>query len=419
MSRLRSLVTPGRVALILIVGVVVLGGMATVRDHEQTTIKAYFSSTTGLYEGDDVKILGVEVGEVVDIEPEGDKVLVSLQIDADQPVPADARAAIVSPSLVSGRFVQLSPAWDGGPTMEDGTVIKVEQTAVPVSFDQVKQELIDLSTALGPDGRSKGTLNHAVRTIAANLENGNDTRLREALSSLHNAADTLRDGRSDLFTTIDNLNGFTQNLATSDAAVRGFTQELSVASQFLSRNRTQLTSAVRELSRALDATGGFVDDHHTRISTSIKQLNLLSAAIADRSNDLAQVLHEAPHSLIGLFNIIEDQAITGRAVLANADSVADLLCGALLGAGGTAKDCRNALQPLLGLLGLTESPTADTGAGETGGAGGTGEQTAAPGTDLSAAELEQLEELLESLGVGGALDGSLGPVLDPLLGGAR
>jgi phospholipid/cholesterol/gamma-HCH transport system substrate-binding protein len=31
-----------------------------------------------------------------------------------------------------------------------------------------------------------------------------------------------------------------------------------------------------------------------------------------------------------------------------------LLCGALLGAGGTSQQCRDALDPLLGLLGLSE-----------------------------------------------------------------
>ena len=128
----------------------------------------------------------------------------------------------MSPSLVSGRFVQFEPVYTGGDRLEDGAMIALEKTAVPVTFDDVKQQLTDLATTLGPDkGRRDGPLAVAITAIEKGLRDGNSTELRRAVTELRGAATALSDGRSDLFGTIRNLNTFTKNLALNDAALRG------------------------------------------------------------------------------------------------------------------------------------------------------------------------------------------------------
>lgn len=355
MSRLISIRTLRRVVVLVLVVGIAFGVRAVTQDSGSTQITATFTSTEGLYPGDDVRVLGVKVGTIESVVPGDDGVTVVLAVDDDHPIPADAEAAIVSPSLVSGRFVQLSPAYTDGATMRDGDQIGIDRTAVPVTFDDVKQQLTDLSTALGPEpGKKDGALARAIVSIDESLEDGNSAQLRTSIAALRQAAGSLSDGRSDLFQTIANLDTFTRNLAVNDGAVRGFTTELDDVGAVLSRNRKALTAAMRGLAGALDTTKGFLDANGTRVTTTVRQLNLLAAALADRSNELAGVLHVAPHSLIGLYNTVEDQAITGRASLANLDNVAQLVCGAILGAGGTSEQCRDSLQPLLDLLGLAQ-----------------------------------------------------------------
>ena len=75
----------------------------------KTKISAHFVSTTGLYEGDVVRVLGVNVGKVTKIEPRDRDTYVEMKIDSSVDVPADAKALIVAQSLVSARFVQLTP----------------------------------------------------------------------------------------------------------------------------------------------------------------------------------------------------------------------------------------------------------------------------------------------------------------------
>ena len=116
------------------------------------TVTAYFKSTTGLYEGDPVRVLGVNVGRVVSIDPLSDSVRVKLRLNKSVDVPADAKAVIVAQSLVSGRFIQLAPVYTKGPKLVGGTDIPMERTAIPMEWDDLKTQLNRLTEAIGPDG---------------------------------------------------------------------------------------------------------------------------------------------------------------------------------------------------------------------------------------------------------------------------
>lgn len=366
---LTSLRTGRGLVTLLVAAALVAGIVLWTRDTGSTTVQAHFVSAEGLNVGDDVRVLGVRVGSIESMENDADGVVVTMKVDSGQPIPADAHAAIVSPSLVSGRFVQFSPVYSGGARLEDGAEIGLDRTAVPVTFDDVKQQLTDLATTLGPDqGNGSGPLAEAITSLDRALKDGNSTQLRTSIAELRGAAGALSDGRSDLFSTVENLNTFTRNLALNDGAVRGFTTELDEVSAVLSSNRTNLSGAIKDLATVLGATEKYFKKHGSRLTGSVADLNTLAATLADRSNELAGVLHVAPHALIDLHNTVQNQALTARATATNFDSFSQLLCGAILGAGGTSEQCINALDPLLGMLGLT--PGGDTGGLPLG--GGTG-----------------------------------------------
>ena len=110
-------------------------------------ISALFTSATGVYPGDDVRVSGVKVGTISSIKPEGTQSRMELKVDRDVEIPADAKAVVVAQNLVAARYVQLTPAYrNSGPTMPDNTVIPLERTAVPVEWDQVKEQLTRLAT---------------------------------------------------------------------------------------------------------------------------------------------------------------------------------------------------------------------------------------------------------------------------------
>src|ERR1051325_4860299 len=96
------------VLMLLAAAVVVLRGPAGYR------VTAYFTEAIGVHPGSDVKVLGVNVGKIDSVKPEGTQVRVDLTIDHGVDVPAAARAGGVAPSVVADRFVQLTPAHTSG-----------------------------------------------------------------------------------------------------------------------------------------------------------------------------------------------------------------------------------------------------------------------------------------------------------------
>src|ERR1700675_4968808 len=104
-------------------------------------ITAYFSSAVGIYPGDQVRVLGVPVGKIESIEPRPSDVKITMTVSDDLKVPLDAKALIISPTLVSTRFIQLTPVYKGGAVLGDGGSIDMARTAVPVEWDEVKEGL--------------------------------------------------------------------------------------------------------------------------------------------------------------------------------------------------------------------------------------------------------------------------------------
>ena len=161
-------------------------------------------------------ILGVPVGRVNEIIPEGDRVRVEFEYDGDYDVPVDAQAVIVAPVLVTGRYIQLAPAYTEGEKMQDGQMIPVERTAIPMEFDEVKEQVVKLAQDVGRTPENPdGSLNDFVANTADTLR-GNGQTLHDSLVQLADATTTLSKGGEDLFASVRNLQSFTSALAANE-----------------------------------------------------------------------------------------------------------------------------------------------------------------------------------------------------------
>ena len=272
-------------------------GWTVLRPAGQYRVTAWFTETVGLYPGSEVRVLGIPIGTVDDIEPVGDKVRVEMSIDDDYDVPADADAIVLAPSLVSDRYVQLAPVYDGGPTMDDGAEIPLERTAIPVELDAVYGALDELSAALGPDGANRnGALSGLVDVGAANLH-GNGAALNRTLTGLSQAVETLAENRDDLFGSLENLQTFTSALATIDAQVGQFNATMAAVADLLAGERQDLQEAVALLTDALGDVAGFVRDNTTLLTTNVDRLADVTLVLVQQRAKLAEVLDVAPAAL--------------------------------------------------------------------------------------------------------------------------
>ena len=299
----------GRTALIALACVLVLVVAAGLwwlsRPAEQTRATAFFERTTGLYVGSDVRVLGVRVGRVNQVAPEGPVVRVDFTVDPRYPIPAGASATIIASSLVSDRYVQLTPAYIDGPKMASGAVIPRERTAMPVEIDELLHSVDKLSTALGPEGANRdGALSEVLNTGAANL-GGNGADLNTTLVQVGRLADTLGRSRGDLFATVDNLNKFTAMLAQSDAQVRDFQSRLADVSGFLATERSQVGDSLSSVARALPEVSSFVRDNRDVLGSNLRQLTSVTQALVDERKSLAEVLDLAPLAAANTLNTYE------------------------------------------------------------------------------------------------------------------
>ena len=122
MARLRRARAVLATSLILILAAGVVVAMRASDRGARINLVAYFDNSNGLFAGDDIRIRGVPVGKVVKIEPQPLRAKISFWLDGRHKVPANAKAAILSPQLVTGRAIQLTPPYSGGPSMQDGAV---------------------------------------------------------------------------------------------------------------------------------------------------------------------------------------------------------------------------------------------------------------------------------------------------------
>ncbi|MFD2090171.1 MCE family protein [Blastococcus deserti] len=272
-------------------------GWTILRPAGKYRVTAYFTETVGLYPGSDVRVLGIPIGTINDVVPLGDQVRVEMTIDDDYDIPADADAIVLAPSLVSDRYVQFSPVYDGGPTMEDGDEVPLDRTAIPVELDAVYDALDELSEALGPDGANRnGALSDLVDVGAANLE-GNGEALNRTLTGFSQAVETLAENRDDLFGSLDDLQTFTSALATIDAQVSQFNDNMAAVSELLAGEREDLQTAVALLTDALRDVAGFVRDNATLLTTNVDRLADVTLVLVQQRAKLAEVLDVAPAAL--------------------------------------------------------------------------------------------------------------------------
>ncbi len=291
------------VAAVCVFGLLVAGALWwALWDSGGVHITAYFTKTVGVYPGSAVRVLGIKVGTVDDVQPQGADVRVDITVDSGVDVPADAQAVVIAPSLVSDRYVQLVPAYDNGPLMASGTVIPLARTATPVELDDLYASLDKLATALGPNGaNAHGALSDLLNTAAANL-NGNGQQIADTIKQLSAAANTIANAKGNLFNTVDALQKFTQTLATSDSQIRGFEGKLANVAGYLADDRAALGAALSDLTAALTQVQGFIQDNSALLESNVHNLTGITQALVDQRAALAEVLDVAPLGASGLLN---------------------------------------------------------------------------------------------------------------------
>lgn len=351
-TRNRRLGLAGVLVLVLVAGFLVIqrGGSGAGRIH----LVAYFDNSNGIFVGDEVRIVGVPVGRIDRIEPQPLQVKISFWLDDRYKVPADAKAVILAPSLVTSRAIQLTPAYTSGPVMADHTVIDRDRTAVPVEFDEFRQQLQKLNDALQPTHPGVvSPLGALVNTTADNVR-GQGASIRDAIIKLSQVISALGDHSTDLFGTLKNLSLLVSALEGSSEVLTQLNLNLATVTRLVADDPNEVGNAVRDLGNLAGDLAGFVSANRESLGITADKLASVSQALNESIPDIKDVLHVAPNTLQNFVNIYQPAqgTLTGALSVNNLQNPITFLCGAIqaasrLGAEQSAKLCAQYLAPIV------------------------------------------------------------------------
>jgi phospholipid/cholesterol/gamma-HCH transport system substrate-binding protein len=353
-----------RYGVITALAVALIGGIYVVWPRVGTyTVVGYFTSATGLYPGDDVRVVGVPIGSIESISPEADAVKITMRVQDSVKLPADARAVIIAPNIVAARFIQLAPAYKQGQAMKDGGSIGLDRTAVPVEWDDVKSQLTQLSQQLGPRaGQVQGPLGAFINQ-AADTFDGNGDSFRRALRELSQTAGRLGDSRTDLFGTVKNLQILIDALSNSNEQIVQFSGHLASVSQVLADSSVDLDNTLGALNQALSDIRGFLDQNNEALIGSINRLTDFTSLLSNQSDDLEQILHVLPNAMANFYNIYNPAQGTANGLLGLPEftNPVQFICANFDAAGTTdnikrTEICRQRMAPVLRRLMMNYPP---------------------------------------------------------------
>ncbi|QEN16539.1 MCE family protein [Mycolicibacterium sp. ELW1] len=339
-------------AVLLVAGTVLV--MQAKEHIDRVNVVAYFANSNGIFPGDEVRVLGVPVGKIDTITPEATRVKIAFWYDAQYQVPADAKAVILSPSLVTSRAIQLTPAYTSGPTMADHAVVPETRTAVPVEWDDFRQQLQRLTDTLQPtQPGGVSTLGALINTSADNLR-GQGANIRQTIIQLSQAFSALGDHSKNIFSTVKNISAVVTALQSSQDLLRQLNQNLAAVTGLLANDPSEIANAVRDVNSVVGELTTFVAATKETIGTTSDKLASVSTALNQSLDDVKQTLHIAPTAFQNFVNIYQPAqgALTGALAVNQFANPIEFICGAIqaasrLGAEQSAKLCAQYLAPII------------------------------------------------------------------------
>ena len=244
-----------------------------------TTYSAEFSEASGLQKDNDVRIAGVKVGKVSDIELDGASVKVSFKVK-DAWLGDRTSAAIKIKTLLGQKYLSLDPQGQG--SLNPGTAIPRDRTMAPYdvldAFRGLSQTVDDIDTK---------QLAQSFDTISQTFANTPED-VRGALSGLSKLSDTIASRDTQLSNLLANTREVSQTLVDRDAEVQKLLTDGNKLLDELSKREDAITSLLngsRELATQLQ---GLIDDNGKQLDPVLTSLDQLTSMLQRNQDSLAQ-----------------------------------------------------------------------------------------------------------------------------------
>jgi phospholipid/cholesterol/gamma-HCH transport system substrate-binding protein len=254
--------------------------------------KAVFSDATGVVKGDDVRIAGVKVGNVEDIEiHDQDKALVTFKVDSDSQITASTMAAIRYRNLVGQRYIALSPGVGSPSLLREGATIPLERTSPALDLTVLFNGFKPLFEALSPDDINK--LAYEIITVFQ----GEGGTLESLLAHTASVTSTLASRDQIIGELIDNLNQVMVTLGNRDEELSDLLIKLRTFVSGLSQDREAILGSLESISDLAVETSGLVTGVRQPLTKDIKELREVAGTLDRNKAELDRAIQVLPIKL--------------------------------------------------------------------------------------------------------------------------
>lgn len=224
----------------------------------------------------DVKLRGMIVGEVKDVEPRdgGVRLVLGLKPDLIGQVPADVTAEIVPKTLFGEKYVALIPADDAGSErLKAGDTI--QRAEVPIEVEELLNDLYPLLQAVEP-----AELSYTLTAVSQALE-GRGEKLGETLVSANEYLTALNPDVPTLVDDLTKLGTVSDGYAAQMPTLGRLLKNTVVTGNTVVAKRTQLAAFFDEGTRLANTLTDFVDANGENLEVLAKQNRPLLGVTAD------------------------------------------------------------------------------------------------------------------------------------------
>ncbi|MFC7496219.1 MULTISPECIES: MCE family protein [unclassified Nocardioides] len=300
MSRNATTISAGiKLGIFTVVSLLVTGLLAAIMGNvgfgAGTTYRAVFSTASMLEKGDDVRIAGVSVGEVKEVEHyQRSAAIVTFRIKSDVPLTTASRAEIRFLNLVGDRYLALEEGGDrSAERLEGDGTIPIEQTKPALDLTTLFNGFQPLFQALDPKQVNDLSLN-LVQVLQG--EGGTVRGLLQKTASLTNA---LADRDELIGQVVDNLS---QTLTTVDSRHRQLSDLVIGLKDWmtdLARDRSTIGSSLKNISDLTVVVADLLREGRPLIKSDVAKLRKLAALLNEKESrgQVIEMLDRLPESM--------------------------------------------------------------------------------------------------------------------------
>jgi len=257
-----------------------------------TSYSADFSEAAGLTADDEVRIAGVKVGKVTDVELDHDKVVVTFKVK-DAWVGDDSSAAIKIKNVLGQKYLAIEP--DGSDVLDPAIAIPRSRTIAPYDVLEAFRGLAETSNAI-----DTSQLAQSFEVIAETFGDTPDD-VHGALTGLQQLSQTISSRDQQLATLLSNTREISDTLADRDAEVVKLLQDGNLLLEEIGKRRDAISALLEGTQELAKELTGLVDDNQQQLGPVLSSLDQLTGMLQRNQDALGEgIKNMAP--FVRLFN---------------------------------------------------------------------------------------------------------------------